>query len=124
MPNRFPNFILALVPTELDPTQLNTMIAFATGGLLGDVCMHLIPHSFMGEAVETGLFVDGVAIKHVVVEEKRNIIIGVSLASVRIESDRQYSKNTLCIPFIGSDFRRLFRILLFGQDNASPQRIR
>ncbi|KAG7529500.1 hypothetical protein FFLO_05607 [Filobasidium floriforme] len=71
----FPNFILALVPTELDPASLNTMIAFATGGLLGDVCMHLIPHSFMGESeTSAGTVIDGV--RYVLVEEKRNIIIG------------------------------------------------
>jgi len=45
------------------------MIAFATGGLLGDVFLHLVPHSFFGEGA------DGHH-RAVVVEEKRNIVIG------------------------------------------------
>lgn len=45
------------------------MIAFATGGLLGDVFLHLVPHSFFGEGCEDGH-------KTMFVEEKRNIIIG------------------------------------------------
>ena len=45
------------------------MIAFATGGLLGDVFLHLVPHAFFGEGQEEGS-------RAVVVEEKRNIIIG------------------------------------------------
>jgi zinc transporter 7 len=58
------------------------MIAFATGGLLGDVCMHLIPHSFMGESeTSAGTVIDGV--RYVLVEEKRNIIIGVSSIPLR-----------------------------------------
>lgn len=53
------------------------MITFATGGLLGDVCLHLIPHSFMGESGSgAGASVNGVRV--VLVEEKRNILIGVS----------------------------------------------
>jgi zinc transporter 7 len=47
------------------------MIAFATGGLLGDVFLHLVPHSFFGEG--------GAGCEEhrsIVVEEKRNIIIG------------------------------------------------
>ena len=65
-----PNFILLAVPATLEPSSLNTMIAFATGGLLGDVFLHLVPHSFFGEhSGDHGLTA-------VVVEEKRNIIIG------------------------------------------------
>jgi hypothetical protein len=45
------------------------MIAFATGGLLGDVFLHLVPHSFFGEGAEGHH-------RAVVVEEKRNIVIG------------------------------------------------
>ncbi|ODO07610.1 solute carrier family 39 (zinc transporter), member 7 [Cryptococcus wingfieldii CBS 7118] len=67
-----PNFILLAVPATLDPTSLNTMISFATGGLLGDVFLHLVPHAFFGEG--HGVGEDGV--KSVVVEEKRNIVIG------------------------------------------------
>ncbi|KAL7423706.1 hypothetical protein Q5752_001288 [Cryptotrichosporon argae] len=63
-----PNFILLAVPATLEPSSLNTMIAFATGGLLGDVFLHLVPHAFFGEGADrAGPFV---------VEEKRNIIIG------------------------------------------------
>jgi len=65
-----PNFILLAVPATLEPSSLNTMIAFATGGLLGDVFLHLVPHSFFGEGP------DGHHARAVVVEEKRNIVIG------------------------------------------------
>ncbi|WVR05616.1 hypothetical protein IAU60_002638 [Kwoniella sp. DSM 27419] len=66
-----PNFILLAVPETLEPSSLNTMIAFATGGLLGDVFLHLVPHSFFGEGHdEKGLG------KSIIVEEKRNIVIG------------------------------------------------
>lgn len=44
------------------------MISFATGGLLGDVFLHLVPHAFFGEGHE--------ADRSLVVEEKRNIVIG------------------------------------------------
>jgi zinc transporter 7 len=57
----------------MEPSSLNTMIAFATGGLLGDVFLHLVPHSFFGEGE------DGHGHGHhraIVVEEKRNIVIG------------------------------------------------
>jgi len=65
-----PNFILLAVPATLEPSSLNTMIAFATGGLLGDVFLHLVPHSFFGE--------DSCGSENhtVVVDSKRNIIIG------------------------------------------------
>ncbi|OXB38664.1 solute carrier family 39 (zinc transporter), member 7 [Cryptococcus neoformans] len=63
-----PNFILLAVPASLDPASLNTMISFATGGLLGDVFLHLVPHAFFGEGHE--------ADRSLVVEEKRNIVIG------------------------------------------------
>ena len=64
-----PNFILLLVPSTLEPSSLNTMIAFATGGLLGDVFLHLVPHAFFGEG-ELG------AERSIEVEERRNIVIG------------------------------------------------
>jgi hypothetical protein len=38
-----PNFFLALVPPNIDPHSLNTLVAFAVGGLLGDVFLHLLP---------------------------------------------------------------------------------
>ncbi|KAF5341754.1 hypothetical protein D9611_001817 [Ephemerocybe angulata] len=43
-----------------------------TGGLLSDVFLHLIPHAFMGESQAPG-------VHFVVVEEKRNIIIGLAI---------------------------------------------
>ena len=67
-----PNFILIAVPSALEPSSLNTMIAFATGGLLGDVFLHLVPHAFFGEVTD-GTSKLG---RMVVVEEKRNIVIG------------------------------------------------
>lgn len=66
---RIPNFILLAVPATLEPSSLNTMIAFATGGLLGDVFLHLVPHSFFGEGDEC----HG---RSILVDEKRNIVIG------------------------------------------------
>lgn len=54
------------MPADLEPSSLNTMIAFATGGLLGDVFLHLVPHAFFGEHASGA----------VVVDEKRNIVIG------------------------------------------------
>src|ERR1700738_3810255 len=38
-----PNFFLAMVPPNIDPHSLNTLVAFAVGGLLGDVFLHLLP---------------------------------------------------------------------------------
>ncbi|KAF8627068.1 hypothetical protein AX17_006407 [Amanita inopinata Kibby_2008] len=67
-----PNFILAFIPAEINANTLNTMTAFATGGLLSDVFLHLVPHSFMGESQDHGVHVK-------VVEEKRNILIGLGI---------------------------------------------
>ncbi|KAK7033309.1 Zinc/iron permease [Favolaschia claudopus] len=68
-----PNFILAFIPAKINANTLNTMTAFATGGLLSDVFLHLVPHSFMGEhQAESGVHL-------VVVEEKRNILIGLGI---------------------------------------------
>ncbi|KAJ7455250.1 ZIP-like iron-zinc transporter [Mycena galericulata] len=67
-----PNFILAFIPAQINPNTLNTMTAFATGGLLSDVFLHLVPHSFMGEHQEPG-------VQFVMVEEKRNILIGLAI---------------------------------------------
>ncbi|CAL1716259.1 unnamed protein product [Somion occarium] len=67
-----PNFILAFIPAQINPNTLNTMTAFATGGLLSDVFLHLVPHSFMGEHQDGG-------IHFVMVEEKRNILIGLGI---------------------------------------------
>ncbi|PPQ91714.1 LOW QUALITY PROTEIN: hypothetical protein CVT25_012855 [Psilocybe cyanescens] len=67
-----PNFILAFIPAEINANTLNTMTAFATGGLLSDVFLHLVPHSFMGEHTGNGVHI-------VIVEEKRNILIGLGI---------------------------------------------
>ncbi|KAF9041061.1 Zinc/iron permease [Hymenopellis radicata] len=69
-----PNFILAFIPAEINGNTLNTMTAFATGGLLSDVFLHLVPHSFMGEHQDPG-------VHFVMVEEKRNILIGLGIFS-------------------------------------------
>ncbi|KAL4072708.1 Zinc/iron permease [Scleroderma yunnanense] len=67
-----PNFILAFIPAEINADTLNTMTAFATGGLLSDVFLHLVPHSFMGEHQDAGAH-------FVMVDEKRNILIGLGI---------------------------------------------
>ncbi|CAK5268357.1 unnamed protein product [Mycena citricolor] len=67
-----PNFILAFIPAKINANTLNTMTAFATGGLLSDVFLHLVPHSFMGERQGDGAH-------FVLVEEKRNILIGLGI---------------------------------------------
>ncbi|KAJ6257946.1 Zinc transporter [Drechslerella dactyloides] len=74
-----PNFILALVPANIDPSSLTVMVAFAVGGLLGDaltclqlVFFHLMPQTFMGEAHED-------KVRFVMVEEKRNTLLGLAI---------------------------------------------
>ncbi|ESK93962.1 zip zinc transporter [Moniliophthora roreri MCA 2997] len=67
-----PNIILAFIPENLNPDTLNTMTAFATGGLLSDVFLHLVPHSFMGEHQDLGAH-------FILIEEKRNILIGLGI---------------------------------------------
>ncbi|EWC46596.1 hypothetical protein DRE_04083 [Drechslerella stenobrocha 248] len=67
-----PNFILALVPANIDPSSLTVMVAFAVGGLLGDVFFHLMPQTFMGEAHDGG-------VRFVMVEEKRNTLLGLAI---------------------------------------------
>ncbi|KDQ57365.1 hypothetical protein JAAARDRAFT_207643 [Jaapia argillacea MUCL 33604] len=67
-----PNFILAFIPAQINPNTLNTMTAFATGGLLSDVFLHLVPHSFMGEHQDNN-------VHFVMVQEKRNILVGLGI---------------------------------------------
>jgi len=67
-----PNFILAFIPAEIDANTLNTMTAFATGGLLSDVFLHLIPHAFLGEHQDSRAH-------FVMVEDKRNVLIGLGI---------------------------------------------
>ncbi|KAJ1906035.1 hypothetical protein IWQ60_012164 [Tieghemiomyces parasiticus] len=42
----FPNLVLLFVPPNIAPRSLNILVSFAVGGLLGDVLLHLLPHSF------------------------------------------------------------------------------
>ncbi|GAO52363.1 hypothetical protein G7K_6441-t1 [Saitoella complicata NRRL Y-17804] len=65
-----PNLLLALVPAGIDPASLSTLVAFAVGGLLGDVFLHLLPQTFMGEPSET-------AVRFVMVDDKKNLVLGV-----------------------------------------------
>ncbi|KAI9461568.1 ZIP-like iron-zinc transporter [Lactarius psammicola] len=67
-----PNFILAFIPAQINRDTLNTMTAFATGGLLSDVFLHLVPHSFLGEHQDE-------VVHFVMVEEKRNILVGLGI---------------------------------------------
>lgn len=64
-----PNLLLALIPPDIRPSSLKVMVAFAVGGLLGDVFLHLLPQVFFGEEGGSGL-------RFVPVDEKRNIILG------------------------------------------------
>jgi len=83
------------------------MIAFATGGLLGDVFLHLVPHSFFGEGHDDGHH------RAVVVEEKRNVVIGSVSQGVIIHS-RAYKQ--------WSYFCRLCGILCSRQNNEGIER--
>lgn len=67
-----PNFLLALVPTNVDPSSLNTMVAFAIGGLLGDTLFHLLPEIFLGEVPEGEVRVR-------LVEPNKNLLLGVAI---------------------------------------------
>ncbi|KAJ1905832.1 hypothetical protein LPJ81_001707, partial [Coemansia sp. IMI 209127] len=42
----FPNLILFATPSSIPSKALRIMVAFAVGGLLGDVFLHLLPHMF------------------------------------------------------------------------------
>ncbi|KAI1313427.1 hypothetical protein EDD11_002635 [Mortierella claussenii] len=65
-----PNLLLYFVPPDIKPESLNTLVAFAVGGLLGDVFLHLLPHSFMGE-IHTGDLV--------LANEKKNVVVGLGI---------------------------------------------
>ncbi|KAK5170170.1 uncharacterized protein LTR77_004755 [Saxophila tyrrhenica] len=67
-----PNFLLALVPTDVDPSSLIIMVAFAVGGLLGDVFFHLMPEIFLGEVPEG-------EVRAVLVEPNKNLLLGVAI---------------------------------------------
>jgi len=67
-----PNFLLALCPTNIDPSSLNIMVAFAVGGLLGDTLFHLLPEIFLGEVPEG-------EVRAVLVEPNKNLLLGVAI---------------------------------------------
>ncbi|KAK5115298.1 hypothetical protein LTR62_001498 [Meristemomyces frigidus] len=67
-----PNFLLALCPTDIDPSSLNVMVAFAVGGLLGDTLFHLLPEIFLGEVPEG-------TVRAVLVEPNKNLLLGVAI---------------------------------------------
>lgn len=64
-----PNLLLALIPSDIDVSSLSLLVSFALGGLLGDVFLHLLPQTFLGES--TG------GLQFVLVDEKRNSVLGV-----------------------------------------------
>lgn len=66
-----PNLLLALVPTNIRPESLSSLVAFGVGGLLGDVFFHLLPETFLGESAEGLAFV--------LVDTKRNSLLGLAI---------------------------------------------
>lgn len=48
------------------------MVSFAVGGLLGDVFLHLLPQTFVGEVHEEGA-------RFVIVDEHRNTLLGLAM---------------------------------------------
>lgn len=66
-----PNLILWFIPASIDPSKLSLLISFAIGGLLGDVFLHLLPQTFVGEPV------DHSKASFVLVDGKRNAVLGV-----------------------------------------------
>lgn len=67
-----PNFLLALCPTNIDPSSLSVMVAFAVGGLLGDTLFHLLPEIFLGED-------EADRARFVLVEPNRNLVLGLAI---------------------------------------------
>ncbi|CDR44330.1 CYFA0S14e01926g1_1 [Cyberlindnera fabianii] len=65
-----PNLILAFIPASINPSKLSLLVSFAIGGLLGDVFLHLLPQTFLGEPV------DHTKNSFVLVDERRNTILG------------------------------------------------
>lgn len=45
-----PNMFLHFVPANIQPGTMKTLVAFAVGGLLGDVFLHLLPHAYQSFA--------------------------------------------------------------------------
>lgn len=64
------------------------MVAFATGGLLGDTFLHLIPHSFFGEhhdepssksEHQSHQHTSSNGVHFIMLEERRNVVIGLAI---------------------------------------------
>ncbi|CAG8457871.1 10199_t:CDS:2 [Paraglomus brasilianum] len=89
-----PNFILFFVPPDIQPPSLNTLVSFAVGGLLGDVFLHLLPQSFMGETSDDD-------VHFVMIDEKRNVVIG----TVERKSVKETGEST-AINKISNDAKR------------------
>ncbi|KAK9320503.1 ZIP zinc transporter-domain-containing protein [Lipomyces orientalis] len=68
-----PNLLLALIPPNIDPSSLSILVAFAVGGLLGDVFFHLMPQTFLGESHDPD------HVHFVLVEEHRNSLLGLAI---------------------------------------------
>lgn len=62
-----------MIPPNINPASLNTLVSFAIGGLLGDVFLHLLPQTFVGEVHE------GAGARFLVVDEKRNTVLGLAM---------------------------------------------
>lgn len=59
-----PNLLLALIPADIDVSSLSILVAFAVGGLLGDVFMHLLPETFSQGAIQLPNGTEVIAIDH------------------------------------------------------------
>jgi zinc transporter ZupT len=68
-----PNLLLAAMPADINPQSLRLLSVFAVGTLFGDIALHLLPHSFLGEPP-----IDG-GVQVVVVEPKRNVVISLAI---------------------------------------------
>ncbi|KAG4303687.1 hypothetical protein PCK1_000205 [Pneumocystis canis] len=63
-----PNFILFLIPYNINTFFLNVLVAFAVGGLLGDVFLHLLPQIFLNKETHDDLNI-------ILFDEQRNTIL-------------------------------------------------
>lgn len=60
-----PNLLLAFIPADIDISSLSVLVAFAVGGLLGDVFMHLLPETFSQNAVTLPDGTEVIALDHI-----------------------------------------------------------
>ncbi|KAI0244243.1 hypothetical protein L0F63_006290, partial [Massospora cicadina] len=67
-----PNLLLLFVPANIKGSSLNVLVSFAVGGLLGDVFLHLIPHTFQ-KGLDEGLKLGADDLV------KRNICLGLAI---------------------------------------------